>query len=102
MWLLQQTNRFQPSLDAVPNDVEIIKEIALRISGIKAIKHLNIWAVSTSQNALRVIIVIDENKNTLQIEAIKTEFKDELEQQNVQHTTIKTELYKTGGNNMEY
>ena len=46
--------------------------------------------------------MIDKNKNTLQIEAIKTEFKDELEQQNVQHTTIKTELYKTGGKNMEY
>ena len=60
-----------------------------------SVHHVHIWALSSSQNALTVHLVVDNDISLLQIEQIKKELRHTLEHQNVQHTTFEVELSQT-------
>jgi len=81
------------SLDGVPNDVDIekIKQTALKITGIKSIHHLHVWAISTTENAMTAHIVLSNNISIETEQQIKHELKHELEHQHIHHITIETE-----------
>ena len=81
------------SLDGVPNDVDIekIKQTALKITGIKSIHHLHVWAISTTENAMTAHIVLSNDISIETEQQIKHELKHELEHQHIHHITIETE-----------
>lgn len=81
------------SLDGVPNDVDIekIKQTALKITGIKSIHHLHVWAISTTENAMTAHIVLSNDISIETEQEIKHELKHELEHQHIHHITIETE-----------
>ena len=89
------------SLDGVPENINIekISDTILKTDGIKSMHHLHIWAISTTENAMTVHIVLDNN-TTIEIEQkIKATLKHELKHQNIQHITIETELEDYNCNN---
>ena len=50
------------SMDAVPTSIKIesIREAALKLSGVKDIHHIHVWAISTAENALTAHLVISD------------------------------------------
>lgn len=78
------------SLDAVPENIDLksIEQIISNIPGINSWHHLHIWAVSTTENAATLHIVIENLSN---IHSIKQTLKGELHRQGIQHTTIECE-----------
>ncbi|GEO11434.1 cation efflux system protein [Segetibacter aerophilus] len=82
------------SLDGVPKniDLEKIKTEALKIAGIKNIHHIHVWALSTSENAMTVHLVLDTTIDKKGVKAVKDELKHRLLHMNIQHMTIETEF----------
>jgi len=82
------------SLDAVPENVEIekVKSVFIETVGIKDFHHIHIWAISTSQNAMTVHVVVDEKLTSSEITALKCKLKHELEGLNIHHLTVETEI----------
>ena len=81
------------SLDGVPDKVDIqkIKEKVLEVSGVIAIHHLHVWAISTTKNALTAHIILEENTGMQQSKNIKSNLKHILEHLNIHHVTLETE-----------
>ena len=81
------------TLDGVPKDIDIekIKAAALKIEGITGVHHLHVWALSTSENALTIHLVLHPNLGNSQVKQIKNDLKHVLLHQNIQHITIETE-----------
>ena len=84
-------------LDGVPQNVNFqkVKQLMEKHPAICSVHHVHIWALSSSQNALTVHLVVDNDISLLQIEQIKKELRHTLEHQNVQHTTFEVELSQT-------
>ncbi len=89
--LLRQSLRL--SLDAVPANitVEKVKQAAEKISGVKNIHHIHLWAISTTRNALTAHIVVDNRHSLDEVEIIKQKVKHTLEHLNIQHATLEVE-----------
>lgn len=87
------------SLDAVPTNISIetIREMALRLSGVKDIHHIHVWAMSTAENALTAHLVISDSISHEEASYLKTEFKHELEHLGIQHATLETEVEEDRG-----
>ncbi len=83
------------AMDAVPQGIEMekVKACALKISGIKAIHHIHIWGMSTTENALTAQLLVDGTLTLEQIEELKKVFRHEMEHLNIQHVTLETELH---------
>lgn len=81
------------SLDGVPENIDVpsIKKSVLQVAGVKDFHHLHIWAISTTQNALTVHLVVAEQLNHTELSALKKEVKHVLEHLNIQHATLETE-----------
>ncbi len=81
------------SLDGVPEGVDLdsIKKLAQSIAGIKEIKHIHVWAISTSQNALTAQVALLTSVTMEQEQQIKKDLKHELMHLNIHHSTIETE-----------
>lgn len=81
------------SMDGVPNNIDLseVKEAALKIDGVKAVHHIHVWAMSTTENAMTVHIVIADNSTPLQEQSIKQSFRHAMLHLNIQHVTIETE-----------
>ena len=81
------------SLDGVPDKVDIkkIKEKALEVSGVVAIHHLHVWAISTTKNALTAHVILEDDITMKQSKEIKANLKHELEHLNIHHVTLETE-----------
>ncbi|PUZ27425.1 cobalt-zinc-cadmium efflux system protein [Chitinophaga costaii] len=82
------------AMDAVPEGIEMdkVKAVALKINGVKAIHHIHIWGMSTTENALTAQVLVDSTSSMEAIENIKKDFRHEMEHLNIQHVTIETEL----------
>ncbi len=82
------------SLDAVPANIQVdtIREAALKLSGVKDIHHIHVWAMSTSENALTAHLVISDSISHEEISSIKNQLKHELEHLGIQHATLETEI----------
>ena len=79
------------SLDAVPDSVNL-DEIGNAITGISGIEnwhHLHVWAVSTTENAATVHVVI---KDVSQMNDIKQQIKHALAVKGISHSTIEFEF----------
>lgn len=82
------------TLDAVPKDIDIneIKKNAEKITGIKDVHHIHVWAMSTTENAMTAHIVVDKLEKNEDICLIKNNLKHKLEHMNIQHITLETEF----------
>ncbi len=81
------------SLDGVPANIKVedIKVEARKITGVKDLHHVHIWAISTTENALTAHLVLEKNMTLEQEIAIKSQFRHELEHKNIHHITLETE-----------
>lgn len=87
------------SLDGVPagTDIGKVEEVIHAVEGVKRVHHLHIWAISTTETALTAHISID---NIADMEHIKQEIKQELQQVGVQHATLEFETVGTAGDRL--
>lgn len=79
------------SVDAVPSHIEFDEVYAFlkNIKGVTDVHDLHIWAMSTSQNALTVHLVVD---NGIALEGFIRNINDDLKNKfNISHSTIQTE-----------
>jgi cobalt-zinc-cadmium efflux system protein len=81
------------SLDGVPENIHIddIRTLALKIPGIKAIHHIHVWAISSTENAMTAHIVLVKDTSQEEQQQIKNNLKHELSHNNIQHITLETE-----------
>jgi cobalt-zinc-cadmium efflux system protein len=81
------------SLDGVPDGIEItdIKSTAMKVTGIKDIHHIHIWAISTTENALTAHLFLQNNLPAEEEQKIKQHLRHQLEHKNIQHVTLETE-----------
>ncbi len=81
------------SLDAVPTGISIekIRNVALKIKGVKDLHHIHVWAISTTENALTAHLVLSEEVSHQEEEQIKHILKHELEHNNIHHITLESE-----------
>jgi cobalt-zinc-cadmium efflux system protein len=93
MWNLLRDS-LSLSLDAVPKniDLETIRKTALKLTGIKDIHHIHVWAISTAENALTAHLVLNDSISHEEISKLKNKFKHELEHLGIQHATLETEI----------
>lgn len=88
---------FKMSVDAVPTGMELenIKQVILKVKDVTGVRHVHIWAMSTTENALTAHVCITdslpfENKLT-----VLKNVKHELLHHNVQHSTLELENENT-------
>jgi cobalt-zinc-cadmium efflux system protein len=78
-------------LDGVPNTINT-EEIAvhlLEVKGVISVHHIHIWGISTNENALTAHVVVD---NLQKLPQIKASLKEELEEHNINHSTLEFEI----------
>lgn len=78
------------SLDAVPSNVDLqkVEHTISQLSGIKSWHHLHVWAVSTTENAATVHIVLEDISR---MEDIKCTLRLLFKEMNIRHSTIECE-----------
>ena len=78
------------SLDGLPENVSLekVRNVLSNHEHVREVHHLHIWAISTTDNALTVHIVIDSLDA---MESVKDELKHRLEQLNIGHSTLEFE-----------
>lgn len=78
------------TLDGVPKDINLkkIENLLLRNRFIEKIHHLHVWALSSSENALTVHVVLKKKVDAQEFLATKNEIKQKLVNENIQHSTI--------------
>ncbi len=81
------------SLDGVPEGIHLddIKIAAMKVTGVKNIHHIHIWAISTTENALTAHLVVEKNISIEAEQKIKHQLRHELEHMNIHHITLETE-----------
>lgn len=80
------------SLDGVPEsvDLEKIKSAIVETDGVASFHHLHVWAISTTDNALTVHIIVKEGVDQ---ELVKGRVKDSLTACGVNHATLELETH---------
>lgn len=88
------TNSLRLSLDGVPHTINIqeVKEKVLQTEGVKDLKHIHIWAISTTQNAMTAHLVVLDTLSNIEVAALKHNIKHQLEHMNIQHATLETDI----------
>lgn len=86
--LLRQSLRL--SLDGVPEelDVDEIEKGILAVAGVKAIHHIHVWALGTSENAMTIHVSLDD---VAESERVKDDIRALLKAHGIAHATIETE-----------
>ncbi len=81
------------SLDGIPVDVDVqkVETALLNISGVMSLHHLHIWAMSTTENAMTVHVVVSTQLTEAEVVSLKKEIKHVLEHQSVHHSTLEIE-----------
>ena len=85
-WKLLKESLFL-SLDAVIDLQEVRKHIA-EVPGVESFHHFHVWAMSTTENAATIHIVL---KDLTQMETVKHAVKEELCEHGIQHSTVECE-----------
>ena len=88
-WKLLKESLFL-SLDAVPEGIdiqEVGKHIA-QVPGVESFHHFHVWAMSTTENAATIHIVL---KELSQMEEVKHAVKEELRKHGIHHSTVECE-----------
>jgi cobalt-zinc-cadmium efflux system protein len=91
-WKLMRSS-LRLSLDGVPGNINIedVRNTALKISGIKDIHHIHVWAISTTENALTAHLILRAGNDNPEENQIKNTLKAELGKLNIHHVTLETE-----------
>jgi len=78
------------TLDGVPRNIDLkkIEKLLMKNQFIKEIHHLHIWALSSSQNALTVHVILKKNVSIQEFLLVKNDIKHYLIHENIQHSTI--------------
>ncbi|MBS1607438.1 MAG: cation transporter [Bacteroidetes bacterium] len=81
------------SLDGVPKDIdmETVKKNTLRVKGIKAVHHVHVWAMSTTENAMTGHFILEDGTSLEEEAKIKQELRHEMQHLQINHLTIETE-----------
>lgn len=81
------------SLDAVPENVDInsIRSKILNTAGVKDLHHLHVWALSTTQNAMTVHVVVADTMKGTEVAELKNRLRQEMENMNIGHLTLEIE-----------
>src|SRR6185312_6284103 len=89
--LLKESYRL--AVDGVPENIKLeeLKEMALKIPGVKDLHHIHVWAISTTQNALTAHLVLDDVVDVSLEIKIKHQLKHDFQHSNVHHSTLETE-----------
>ncbi len=88
-WKLLKESLFL-SLDAVPEGIDMQeagKHIA-QVPGVESFHHFHVWAMSTTENAATIHIVL---KDLSQMEEVKHAVKEELREHGIHHSTVECE-----------
>ena len=78
------------SLDGVPAGLDVA-EIARRmasVKGVRAVHHLHVWAMSTTENALTAHVVLQRLE---ELEPVKRALKELLRAEGIEHATLEFE-----------
>ena len=78
------------SLDGVPGGIDVaeIETKMAAVPGVRAVHHIHVWAISTTENALTAHIAV---RDTEQIPALKHRIKHLLEHTGITHATLEFE-----------
>ena len=78
------------SLDGVPVGIRIdeVEKTMEAVPGVKAVHHIHVWAISTTENALTAHVVLAELPR---METVKKQLKAELETAGIHHVTLEFE-----------
>lgn len=81
------------SLDGVPANINLagVKKAALKITGVKDLHHIHIWAISTTENALTGHLVLQDGVSIEDEQHIKHNLRHQLLHENIHHVTLETE-----------
>jgi cobalt-zinc-cadmium efflux system protein len=82
------------SLNGVPSDIDLneVREEILESPEVASIHHLHVWAISTTENALTVHIVLNQILDFQKINKLKRTIKHHLEHVNIHHATLEFEV----------
>lgn len=86
------TDSLRLTMDGVPEsvDIEKIESAISEADGVASFHHLHVWAISTTDNALTVHIVIKEGADQ---ESVKNGVKEALAACGVNHATLELETH---------
>ena len=78
------------SLDGVPGGIDIaeIERKMEAVPGVRAVHHIHIWAISTTENALTAHVVLD---SLSRMEEVKHALKELLSRSEIPHATLEFE-----------
>lgn len=81
------------SLDGVPVDIDLkeLKSDLLKIPGVQDIRHIHVWAISTSENAITAHLVLAQDASIEDEKQVKDAVRHEILHHNIHHITIETE-----------
>ena len=84
---------FKMSVDAVPTGIELedIKQAILKVKDVTSVRHVHVWAMSTTENALTAHICITDSLPFDNKLAVLRNVKHELEHHNINHSTLELE-----------
>ena len=78
------------SLDGVPGGIDVaeIEQAMTAVPGVRAVHHIHVWAISTTENALTAHVVLD---SLSRMEELKHILKELLEHEGIPHATLEFE-----------
>lgn len=78
------------SLDGVPGGIDVaeIERTMTAVPGVRAVHHIHVWAISTTENALTAHVVLD---SLSRMEGVKHALKELLEHAGIPHATLEFE-----------
>ena len=78
------------SLDGVPGEIDVaaIGRKMTDVPGVKAVHHIHVWAISTTENALTAHVVLE---SLSRMEEVKHDLKDLLNHAGISHATLEFE-----------
>ena len=68
--------------------IEEVEKTMEAVPGVKAVHHIHVWAISTTENALTAHVVLAELPR---METVKRQLKAELETAGIHHVTLEFE-----------
>jgi len=84
---------FRMAVDAVPVDVSLddITAMMRKVKNVTGVRHVHIWSLSTTENALTAQITVDDRLSFEEKLQVVQQVKHELEHHNVHHSTLELE-----------
>lgn len=81
------------SVNAVPQGIDLaqVSQVMAQDEKVKAVRHIHIWPISTTQNALTAHLVVDDTISMGEIAALKTRIRHELQHLGIHHLTLEAE-----------